>query len=105
MTRNECFVWSVVTKRDASNKDKDKVLRYWNEGVCACESSRDNLQSTRRIRTGVRKKSGMVLAYGINLDFYEHLLAFMEEDYVICSVDMAIMAYTGHGAFLSIDER
>ena len=56
----------------------------------------------------VRKKSGMVLAYGINLDFYEHLLAFMEEDYVICSVDMAIMAntrYTGHGAFLSIDER
>ena len=55
-----------------------------------------------------RKKYGMVLAYGINLDFYEHLLAFMEEDYVICSVDMAIMAntrYTGHGAFLSIDER
>ena len=63
----------------------------------------------------VRKKSGMVLAYGINLDFYKHLLAFMEEDYVICSVDMAICnasdntRYTGHGVFLplvlSIDEH
>ena len=60
----------------------------------------------------VRKGADMVLAYGINLDFYEHLLAFMEEDYVICSVDMAIMdntRYTGHGTFLplvlSIDER
>lgn len=53
----------------------------------------------------VRKGTGMVLAYGINLDFYKHLLAFMEEDYVICSVDMAIMdrtRYTGHGEFLPL---
>ena len=60
----------------------------------------------------VRKGADMVIAYGINLDFYKHLLVFMEEDYVICSVDMAIMdntRYTGHGAFLplvlSIDEH
>ena len=62
----------------------------------------------------VRKKErccghkGMVIAYGINLDFYEHLLVFMEEDYVICSVDMAICnaldttRYTGHDKFLPL---
>ena len=59
----------------------------------------------------VRKGAGIVLAYDINKDFYEHLLVFMEEDYVICSVDMAITdstRYTGRGEFLplvlSIDE-
>ena len=60
----------------------------------------------------VRKGADIVIAYGIDIEFYKHLLVFMEEDYVICSVDMAIMdntRYTGHGAFLplvlSIDER
>ena len=62
----------------------------------------------------VRKGADIVIAYGIDIEFYKHLLVFMEEDYVICSVDMAICnamdstRYTGHGAFLplvlSIDE-
>ena len=54
------------------------------------------------------KKKELVLAYGINKDFFEYLQSFMKEDFVVCSTsEMACLisdstVYTGEGEFLPI---
>ena len=54
------------------------------------------------------KNKELVLAYGINSDFFKYLQTFMKEDYVICETDyMACLIsdktrYIGKGEFLPI---
>jgi len=54
------------------------------------------------------KNKELVLAYGINSDFFEYLQTFIKEDYVICRTDIIACRisdrtwYTGKGEFLPI---